>query len=53
MSYIQENEKIWDERSNNDDIWSVPVTTEIINNAKNGEVSILLFIFGQMVILMM
>ena len=42
MLYIKDNEKIWDERSNNDDIWSVPVTTEIINNAKNGEVSILL-----------
>ena len=42
MSYVEENSKIWDERSENNDIWSVPVTKEMIQNAKEGNWSILL-----------
>ena len=36
MSYVEENSKIWDERSENNDIWSVPVTNEMVQNAKEG-----------------
>jgi len=42
MSYVEENSKIWDKRSENNDIWSVPVTKEMIQNAKEGNWSILL-----------
>ena len=42
MSYVEENSKIWDERSENNDIWSVPVTKEMVQNAKEGNWSILL-----------
>ena len=42
MSYVEENSKIWDERSENNDIWSVPVTNEMVQNAKKGNWSILL-----------
>lgn len=42
MSYVEENSKIWDERSENNDIWSVPVTNEMVQNAKEGNWSILL-----------
>ena len=42
MSYVEENSKIWDERSENNDIWSIPVTKEMVQNAKEGNWSILL-----------
>lgn len=42
MNYIKENEKIWDERSQNNDTWSVPVTSEMVNQARNGVWSIVL-----------
>ena len=42
MSYVEENSKIWDERSENNDTWSVPVTKEMIQNAKEGNWSIVL-----------
>ena len=42
MSYGEENSKIWDERSENNDTWSVPVTKEMIQNAKEGNWSIVL-----------
>ena len=42
MEFIDENRKIWDERSENDDIWSIPVTKETVEAAKNGLWSILL-----------
>lgn len=34
MNQIEENSRIWDERAQNNDIWSVPVTTEAIDLAK-------------------
>lgn len=42
MDYIKENSKIWDTRAESDDIWSIPVSSEIIQNAKNGDWSIVL-----------
>ena len=42
MTYIEENSKIWDKRSENNDIWSVPVTSEMINQAREGVWSIVL-----------
>lgn len=27
MQYIEENSRIWDNRSENNDIWSIPVTS--------------------------
>lgn len=37
MKYIEENSRIWDTRSENNDIWSIPVTSEIIELAKKGD----------------
>lgn len=42
MKYIKESERIWDKRSENNDIWSVPVTSEEIRLAKEGKWSIVL-----------
>lgn len=42
MEYIKENEKIWDERSENNDTWSIPVTSEMVKLAKEGIWSIVL-----------
>ncbi len=42
MNYIEENQKIWDDRSKNNDTWSIPVTTEMINDARKGNWSIVL-----------
>ncbi len=42
MTYIEENSKIWDKRSENDDTWSVPVTSEMVNLAREGAWSIVL-----------
>ena len=42
MKYIEENRKIWDARSENNDTWSVPVTSETINRAREGVWSIVL-----------
>jgi len=42
MTYIEENQKIWDERSENNDTWSIPVTSEMVRLAREGSWSILL-----------
>ena len=42
MNYIVENGKIWDDRSENNDTWSIPVTSEMVEQAKNGMWSIVL-----------
>jgi len=42
MKYIEENGKIWDERSLNNDTWSIPVTSEMVNLAREGRWSIVL-----------
>ncbi|WFR59481.1 class I SAM-dependent methyltransferase [Anaerocolumna sp. AGMB13025] len=42
MDYVKENSIIWDKRADNNDIWSVPVSSEIIQLAKNGIWSIVL-----------
>jgi len=42
MKYIEENRIIWDERSENNDKWSIPVTSEVVKLAREGIWSILL-----------
>lgn len=42
MTYIEENGKIWDERSECGDTWSIPVTSEAVKLAKEGSWSIVL-----------
>ena len=42
MTYIEENRRIWDNRSENNDIWSVPVSSEMIEQARQGCWSIVL-----------
>lgn len=42
MKYIEENSKIWDNRSENNDKWSVQVTSEMIKQAREGKWSIVL-----------
>ena len=42
MKYIEENSKIWDERSEGSDTWSIPVSSETVNRAKEGDWSIVL-----------
>lgn len=42
MKYIEENSKIWDERSECGDTWSIPVTSEMVKRAKEGNWSIVL-----------
>ena len=42
MDYVKENSEIWDSRAENDDKWSIPFTSEIIQKARNGEWDIIL-----------
>ena len=42
MTYIDENREIWDMRSENDDVWSIPVTSEMVRRAREGVWSIVL-----------
>ncbi|MDE5748516.1 MAG: class I SAM-dependent methyltransferase [Acetatifactor sp.] len=42
MKYIEENSKIWDKRVEKNDKWSVPVSSEIISQAREGTWSIVL-----------
>ncbi|MBR2054958.1 MAG: class I SAM-dependent methyltransferase, partial [Clostridia bacterium] len=42
MEYIKENQRIWDERSENNDIWSIPVTSEQVKRAREGNWQIVL-----------
>lgn len=42
MIFIEENSRIWDERSARNDKWSVPVTSEMIRQARDGSWSIVL-----------
>ena len=42
MSYIEENSRIWDKRVEKNDKWSVPVSSEIISQAREGTWSIVL-----------
>lgn len=42
MKYIEENKRIWDKRSENEDIWSIPVTSDMIRLAREGKWSIVL-----------
>jgi ubiquinone/menaquinone biosynthesis C-methylase UbiE len=42
MEYIEKNREIWDRRSANNDIWSVPVSSETIDRARKGSWSIVL-----------
>ena len=42
MNYIEDNSKIWDNRAENNDIWSIPVTSEMISQARKGMWNIVL-----------
>ena len=42
MDYVVENGKIWDNRAESNDKWSTPVTSEMIQLAKNDNWSIVL-----------
>ena len=42
MKYLEDNSKIWDERSENQDTWSIPVTSAEIDRARAGEWQIVL-----------
>lgn len=42
MDYVRENERIWDERSENNDKWSDPVSSNAIELARKGDWSIVL-----------
>ncbi|MCM1049319.1 MAG: class I SAM-dependent methyltransferase [Clostridiales bacterium] len=42
MDYTKKNAKIWDNRAENNDMWSVPVSSEIINQARKGKWNIVL-----------
>lgn len=42
MDYVKENSKIWDTRAENNDAWSIPVSSEMIQLAKKGIWSIVL-----------
>ena len=42
MKYTEENSKIWDKRAENNDMWSVPVSSEVISQAREGTWDILL-----------
>lgn len=42
MKYVEENRKIWDKRSEENDVWSVPVSSEEISLARKGIWSIVL-----------
>lgn len=41
-NYIKENEHVWDTRSENNDNWSIPVSSEMIDRAKKGDWNIVL-----------
>lgn len=41
-NYIQENEQAWDARSENGDQWSMPVSSEMIDQARKGDWAIVL-----------
>ena len=41
-SYVEDNSRIWDERSENNDQWSIPVTSEEIEEARKDNWSIVL-----------
>ena len=42
MTYIEANSQIWDKRSENSDVWSIPVSKEEVERAREGEWSIVL-----------
>ena len=41
-NYVDDNSRIWDERSENEDQWSIPVSTQEIDEARKGNWSIVL-----------
>lgn len=42
MTYIEANSQIWDKRSENNDVWSIPVSKEEVERARKGKWSIVL-----------
>lgn len=37
MNFLEKNQELWDKRADESYIWSKPVSSEVINRAKNGE----------------
>lgn len=42
MDYTKFNSEVWDKKADNSNVWSIPVSTETIQNAKNGKWEIVL-----------
>lgn len=42
MDYVKFNSEIWDNKAENNNVWSIPVSTDLIKDAKNGIWSIVL-----------
>jgi SAM-dependent methyltransferase len=42
MNYIEKNSKIWDKQVERNNTWTLPVTNEMINNARNGQWDVVL-----------
>lgn len=42
MTYIEKNSQIWDQRSDNNDTWSIPVSSEEVQRARAGDWHIVL-----------
>ena len=42
MTYIEANSQIWDKRAENNDVWSIPVSSEEVKRAREGKWSIVL-----------
>lgn len=42
MTYIEKNSQIWDQRSDNNDTWSIPVSSEEVQRAQAGDWHIVL-----------
>ena len=39
-NYVEDNSRIWDERAENADRWSIPVSSDEVNEARRGNWSI-------------
>jgi hypothetical protein len=42
MDFLSYNQEQWDKKAEDQDIWSIPVSSEAIQNAKRGEWTIVL-----------
>ncbi len=42
MKVLEHNRKAWDKEVSNGNVWTIPVTSEEVANAKNGEYKLVL-----------